>query len=116
MDVQQFKPEEINVKVVDNYLVVDAKHEEREDSHGYISRHFTRRYKIPSDVDIDAIKSKLSSDGILTLEAPKKVSSLVCTTGFYCILLYEKGYSSLLIYSCFYTINILSRSFSYCFV
>lgn len=73
LDVQQFKPEEIDVKVVDDYLVVDAKHEERQDNHGFISRHFTRRYKVPSDVDIDAIKSKLSSDGILTLEAPKKV-------------------------------------------
>lgn len=73
LDVQQFKPEEIAVKVVDDYLVVDAKHEERQDNHGFISRHFTRRYKVPSDVNIDAIKSKLSSDGVLTLEAPKKV-------------------------------------------
>lgn len=73
LDVQQFKPEEISVKVVDDFLVIDARHEERQDSHGYISRHFTRRYKVPSDVDIDAVKSKLSSDGVLTLEAPKKV-------------------------------------------
>lgn len=77
MDVQQFKPDEISVKFLDDYVVIDAKHEERQDKHGFISRHFTRRYKVPSDVDVDAIKSKLSSDGILTLEAPKKVSLLV---------------------------------------
>lgn len=74
LDVQQFKPDEISVKIVEDCIVVDAKHEEQQDNHGYISRQFTRRYKVPSDVDIDATKSKLSSDGILTLEAPKKAA------------------------------------------
>lgn len=82
LDVQQCKPEEISVKVVDDYLVIDAKHEEWQGNHGYISRHFTRRYKLPSDVNIDAIKSKLSSDGVLTLEAPKKASSQACSAWF----------------------------------
>ncbi|KAI5695745.1 hypothetical protein M8J75_002867 [Diaphorina citri] len=72
LDVQQFKPEEIDVKVVDNYIVVHAKHEERSDQHGFISREFTRRYKIPDSVDANAISSKLSSDGVLSIQAPKK--------------------------------------------
>lgn len=76
LDVQQFKPEEVTVKVVNNYLVVEAKHEERGDEHGYISRHFVRRYKLPEDIDLDAITSTLSSDGVLQLMAPKKVYSL----------------------------------------
>ncbi|XP_075237097.1 protein lethal(2)essential for life-like [Lycorma delicatula] len=75
LDVQQFKPEEITVKLQDDFLVVDAKHEERQDKHGFISRHFTRRYKLPENVDTDQIKSNLSSDGVLTLTAPKKVES-----------------------------------------
>ncbi|XP_073996011.1 alpha-crystallin A chain-like isoform X2 [Rhodnius prolixus] len=71
LDVQQFKPEELKVKVVDDYLVVDGKHEERSDQHGFISRQFTRRYKMPEDVDKAALVSNLSSDGVLTLKAPK---------------------------------------------
>ncbi|XP_073996016.1 protein lethal(2)essential for life-like [Rhodnius prolixus] len=71
LDVQQFKPEELKVKVVDDYLVVDGKHEERSDKHGFISRQFTRRYKIPEDVNKAALVSNLSSDGVLTLKAPK---------------------------------------------
>ena len=31
LDVQQFHPEEIKVKVVDNQVIVEAKHEEKED-------------------------------------------------------------------------------------
>lgn len=73
LDVQQFKPEEINVRLQDNFLVVEAKHEERQDKHGYVSRHFTRRYKLPDNVDVEKIKSSLSSDGVLSLTAPKKV-------------------------------------------
>ncbi|KAJ6640738.1 Protein lethal(2)essential for life, partial [Pseudolycoriella hygida] len=37
LDVQQFAPNEISVKTVDNDIVVEAKHEERQDEHGYIS-------------------------------------------------------------------------------
>lgn len=73
LDVQQFKPEEVSVKVVDGYIVVDGKHEERSDEHGFISRQFTRRYKVPDNVEPAAITSILSSDGVLSIGAPKKV-------------------------------------------
>ena len=42
LDVQQFKPEELTVKVADKFLVVEGKHEERSDEHGFVSRQFTR--------------------------------------------------------------------------
>ncbi|CAG9796300.1 unnamed protein product [Diatraea saccharalis] len=72
LDVQHFAPEEISVKTVDGYLVVEAKHEERQDEHGYISRSFTRRYALPDGIETDNVTSKLSSDGVLTISAPLK--------------------------------------------
>jgi crystallin alpha B len=72
LDVQQFKPEEIEVKVVDKYIVVSAKHEEKKDEHGLISRQFVRRYAIPENVESDQITSSISSDGVLTIQAPVK--------------------------------------------
>lgn len=72
LDVQQFAPEEINVKVVDRFVTVEASHEEREDEHGWISRQFTRKYIIPEQCDIDQVSSKLSSDGILSIIVPRK--------------------------------------------
>lgn len=71
LDVQQFTPEEIKVKVVDNCVTVEAKHEEKEDEHGYISRHFVRRYVLPKEYKVDQITSSLSSDGVLTISAPR---------------------------------------------
>lgn len=72
LDVQQFRPDEIEVKVVDRSVVIHAKHEEKRDEHGWISREFTRRYLIPEQCDIDRVASKLSSDGVLSIVAPRK--------------------------------------------
>nr|XP_014103766.2 heat shock protein 23 [Bactrocera oleae] len=71
LNVQQFKPSELNVKVVVDHIVVEGKHEEREDDHGYISRHFVRRYALPKGFQADKVVSTLSSDGVLTVRVPK---------------------------------------------
>lgn len=72
LDVQQFQPEEITVKVIGNNVIkVEGKHEEKEDEHGMISRHFVRKYVFPKGYDLDNIVSNLSSDGVLSIVAPK---------------------------------------------
>ncbi|XP_055678874.1 heat shock protein 23 [Lutzomyia longipalpis] len=76
LDVQQFAPNEITVKAVENSIVVEGKHEEREDQHGYITRHFVRRYMLPKEYDIEQVVSTLSSDGVLTVRAPPVANAL----------------------------------------
>nr|WJN79828.1 heat shock protein [Bombyx mandarina] len=71
LDVQHFSPEEISVKTADGYVIVEGKHEERQDEHGYISRQFTRRYALPENCNPDTVESRLSSDGVLTVIAPR---------------------------------------------
>nr|ABL06941.1 25 kDa small heat shock protein [Sarcophaga crassipalpis] len=70
MDVSQFKPSELTVKTVDNAVVIEGKHEEREDEHGLIQRHFVRKYTLPKDYDPKDVISTISSDGVLTVKAP----------------------------------------------
>lgn len=71
VDVQQFAPEEITVRTDDKCITVEGKHEERKDRHGYVSRQFVRRYVLPKGYDIGHVKPSLSSDGILTITAPR---------------------------------------------
>ncbi|XP_023945793.2 alpha-crystallin A chain-like [Bicyclus anynana] len=71
LDVQHFAPEEVSVKVSDNYVVIEGKHEEKQDEHGYVTRQFKRRYALPEECNAEAVESKLSSDGVLTITAPK---------------------------------------------
>merc|ERR1712045_255157 len=68
-DVSQYSPEEIMVKTVDNKLLVHAKHEENTDGNS-VFREYNREFLLPSGTDPEAIKSSLSKDGILTVEAP----------------------------------------------
>ncbi|XP_026462343.1 protein lethal(2)essential for life-like isoform X2 [Ctenocephalides felis] len=72
LDVQQFSPKEITVKTQDNFVIVEGKHEEKQDEHGFISRHFVRRYMLPAEHNPNDVVSSLSSDGVLTITAPKK--------------------------------------------
>lgn len=72
IDVRQFKPDEVTVKVVDRCIVVEAKHEEKRDEHGSISRQFLRKYLLPNRVELDQVSSTISSDGILIITAPLK--------------------------------------------
>lgn len=72
LDVQHFSPNEITVRTKgDNTIEIEGKHEEKPDEHGFISRHFVRRYVLPKGHDINQVQSNLSSDGVLTISAPR---------------------------------------------
>lgn len=75
MDVQNFKPDEIKVKIIDRFVVVEAKHEEKEDDKKLNKMHFIKKYFMPEQVDIEHIKSTISTDGILMITAPIKKPS-----------------------------------------
>jgi crystallin alpha B len=72
LDCSHFKPEEITVKTVGNNLVINGKHEEKMDKHGWIQREFTRRYALPEGCEVEKVVSNLASNGMLSIEAPKK--------------------------------------------
>ncbi|XP_070499394.1 heat shock protein 23-like [Chironomus tepperi] len=70
VDVHHFQPSEITVKTIDNQIIVEGRHEERDDGHGSIQRHFVRKYMLPKEYDMNSVHSQLSSDGVLTIKAP----------------------------------------------
>ncbi|CAL1265526.1 unnamed protein product [Larinioides sclopetarius] len=72
LNVKQFKPEDIEVKIVDNYVVIHAKHEEKKDENSFCSREFTRRYMLPKECQAETVTSSLTTDGMLKIVAPKK--------------------------------------------
>jgi len=73
LNVPNFIPEEITIKVAGNILLVEGKHQEKQDEngHSYVSRQFTRRYILPDDVDLEQLCSSMD-ENILTIHAPKK--------------------------------------------
>ncbi|XP_055951431.1 alpha-crystallin A chain-like [Argiope bruennichi] len=74
LNVSQFKPEELEVKIADKYVVIHGKHEEKSDEHGFVAREFTRRYMLPDTCDAETVNCSLSPNGMLTILAPKKAN------------------------------------------
>ncbi len=70
-DVRQFRPEEISVKTTDQNLTVYAKHQE-ESPDSKVYREYNRQYLLPTSVDPVTLKSVMSPEGVLTIEAPVK--------------------------------------------
>lgn len=68
-DVTQYDADEIVVKTLDNRLTVQAKHEEKSENRS-VYREYNREFHLPDGTDVEAIRSSLSRDGVLTVECP----------------------------------------------
>jgi HSP20 family molecular chaperone IbpA len=72
VDVDGFKPEEINVSLKENILVIKAKMERKTEDGSKFQQEFTREMTLPDNVDITSLKSFLGNDGVLNIEASYK--------------------------------------------
>lgn len=68
-NVQNFQPEEIDLKVVDNILRVHAVHKSTADGSN-VHREYSRQFTLPEGIDLEALKSTLSEEGVLEVEVP----------------------------------------------
>ncbi|KAI1711648.1 hsp20/alpha crystallin family domain-containing protein [Ditylenchus destructor] len=71
LDAQQFTPNEIEVKVAENTVIINCRHDERSDAHGLISREVSRCYHLPPEVDATTIKTHMTRKGTLHITAQK---------------------------------------------
>ncbi|CAL1276219.1 unnamed protein product [Larinioides sclopetarius] len=72
MDVSNFSPKKIDVKILEKHLVIHAEHGTLADEHGTISREFTRKFEIPEDVEIETFRALVDCYGVLIVEASFK--------------------------------------------
>ena len=71
IDVATFKPEEISVKVKGRDIIIEGKHEERQDELGLVSRQFSRRIVLQGKYDPETVSTFISADGKLIVKAAK---------------------------------------------
>ncbi|XP_067849497.1 alpha-crystallin A chain isoform X2 [Heptranchias perlo] len=74
LNVKHFSPDELSVKIIDDFVEIHGKHAERQEDHGRVSREFHRTYRLPSNVDQSSLSCSLSPEGMLTLCGPKNPS------------------------------------------
>ncbi|XP_043832421.1 heat shock protein beta-3 [Dromiciops gliroides] len=68
LDVVQFLPEDVIIQTFEGWLLIKAQHGTRMDEHGFVSRSFTRQYKLPDGVETKDISALFCHDGILVVE------------------------------------------------
>ncbi|CAF0793670.1 unnamed protein product [Adineta steineri] len=68
-DLSGYKPDDVNVKVNDNVLKVQAVHIDNTRGN-QINREYMREYVLPEWVDVDNLRAKMSEDSTLTVEVP----------------------------------------------
>uniref|UniRef100_A0A0K0DZL3 SHSP domain-containing protein n=1 Tax=Strongyloides stercoralis TaxID=6248 RepID=A0A0K0DZL3_STRER len=69
VDVSKFDISEIKVKIYKDLLIIEGKHDEKDDGFGTIQRHFIRKLQIPKGINKEAIEGVFSSNGILTIKS-----------------------------------------------
>ncbi|KAK7072284.1 hypothetical protein SK128_012758 [Halocaridina rubra] len=73
MDVKDFNPTDLQVRVVDDRVVVEGKYEKKsEDGSSMSSKSFYKEFTLPAVANIDLVSTALSKDGVLTIKAPKR--------------------------------------------
>ncbi|KAH9510259.1 hypothetical protein Btru_042604 [Bulinus truncatus] len=72
MDLHYYKPEEVKITSDNKKITVHAKHEEKQDKHGFVSREMIRTYSLPEDVDPKSVTSTMNSNGVLNIKVAKK--------------------------------------------
>lgn len=73
MHIGKFDKDEICVKANPGYVSIEGK-QEREEQNGILVSKFTRKFRLPNNCRIDEIDSRLSSEGILTVNVPRTPS------------------------------------------
>ncbi|UMM36428.1 hypothetical protein L5515_008597 [Caenorhabditis briggsae] len=74
LDVSHFKPEDLKIELNGKELKVEGSQETKSE-HGYSKRSFSKMVLLPEDVDLTALKSAISNEGKLQIEAPKNTNT-----------------------------------------
>ena len=67
-----YRPEDLDVKVENNQLVISAKQETKEAGGGTRTRVFEQKFSLPPGVDPASVKSNLTRDNVLVVTAAKE--------------------------------------------
>ncbi|KAJ1356644.1 Heat shock protein beta-1 [Parelaphostrongylus tenuis] len=70
LDVSHFRPEELNVHLEGRELTIEGKQEYKME-HSFMNRSFVRKFVLPENVDLEALRTQLNDKGHLSVEAPK---------------------------------------------
>merc|ERR1719400_106026 len=76
IDVSEYSPEDLDVRVEGGHLIITAKQDTKEGSGTTKSRVFEQKFSLPPGVRTDTVRSNLSREGFLVITASKESGNL----------------------------------------
>jgi len=73
MDVRHFCPEELMVKTLEGFLIIDGEHEDKVDGVGSASRSFSRHFVLPVNCNVDGLHCEILPGGTLKVVIPREI-------------------------------------------
>ncbi|XP_047985561.1 alpha-crystallin B chain-like [Leguminivora glycinivorella] len=71
MNVKRFKPNELRIKVKNQYIIVEGRHRVTSDNTAFLANHFVQRFNLPPGTKQEEVKAVLKENGILSISAPR---------------------------------------------
>merc|ERR1712012_337698 len=75
LELPGFLPEDFSLKTKDDIILLEAVHEGKAVEGESTSRKFTKEFKVPEGVVKEQLQSSYSSEGILTIHAPRQINA-----------------------------------------
>uniref|UniRef100_A0AC35U7W6 SHSP domain-containing protein n=1 Tax=Rhabditophanes sp. KR3021 TaxID=114890 RepID=A0AC35U7W6_9BILA len=69
LDISEYGADNIEISISNNYIIVHASHPDKEDQMGLISKSFTRKFHLPTNVKAENVESNVTADGKLHIKA-----------------------------------------------
>merc|ERR1719400_419524 len=76
IDVSEYSPEDLDLRVEGSHLIITAKQDSKEGAGTTKSRVFEQKFSLPPGVRTDTVRSNLSREGFLVITASKESDSL----------------------------------------
>ena len=91
-DLQGYRPENVTVRINRNGLLkINGQHIDNTTGN-HINREYYRQYQLPSNIDPDQVRARMSEDQILTIELPPSSSTRNYTKHEQWVPVYERNY------------------------
>nr|AAZ14793.1 33.6 kDa small heat shock protein [Choristoneura fumiferana] len=71
INVKRFKPEELRIKVKNQYIVVEGRHKTTATDNRFMANHFVQRFNLPPGSKQEEVTAVLNEKGVLIVSAPR---------------------------------------------
>jgi len=92
VDLPQFSPQELTVRIVDGVITVLGSHEEKVDDQNFRTHRYVRRFTVPEGLSTDTVIWELEPSGVLQIKAGDKFKGITSQVHLNCTIFKPRSF------------------------